>query len=64
MNIYPHDKDQVTLLYPLVSLFDRSFVSLKFIGAGRGHVLRMQYFQNACCFMRIALAVRQNLTDV
>ena len=47
INLYWHNTENCSLLYPFMYSF-RSYASLKFVGAGRGHVLLQQYLQYAC----------------
>ena len=47
INLYSHNTENFSLLYPFMYSF-WSYASLKFVGAGRGHVLLQQYLQYAC----------------
>ena len=45
MNLYWHNTENFSLLYPFMYSF-WSYASLKFVGAVRGHVLLQQYWSN------------------
>ena len=47
INLYWHNTENFSLLSPFMYSF-WSYASLKFVGAGRGHVLLEQYLQYAC----------------
>ena len=47
IDLYWHNTENFSLLYPFMYSF-WSYASLKFVGAGRGHVLLQQYLQYAC----------------
>ena len=51
IDLYWHNTENFSLLYPFMYSF-RSYASLKFVGAGRGHVLLQQYLQYACCLYK------------